>query len=525
MIFTKIVDSRLIPNMGVSKVNSDLWNDELLLNPNVIGITKNWYIDVDEPIYSSPIIVDIDRDGSKDIIVGFGLFKANPGGMCCIENNGSIKWIYHLSSPALSSPAVADLDQDNSLDIIFTCVDNTTYCLNPDGTLKWIYDMGYTSIATPNIADIDGDGTFEIIVIGGVKLLGGIIACLNGNGTLRWSYPTPGWTHSSSVIADLNKDGKLEVLAAFSSTSDLFCLDYDGSLKWIKNFIVNSQGFGISGSPIVVDIDNDLEQEIIFGNTMGTVYCLNATGDQEWNYSSPTDDFFFTPVVSYIDSDPYLDIIIGSSIDDAGQYVSFIRCIDHEGKETWSVRDVSVSLSASTPLVADVNDDGNYEISFSSMNNNTYLIPNTGVPIISSYRTGAINPEGRDFPAIASSAAIDDIDNDGVLELIVGSDWLLKGRIWCIKITGTTSQGHTPYPCFRGSMFRTGSMDRDSDYIDDLTEGRSYSTSIYNPDTDDDGLLDGEEIWYNTNPLEEDSDSDGFTDGVEISSNKDPLDP
>ncbi len=526
MFSTKMTNSRLISQMEFSKENFEEWNDDLLLNPNIIGITKEWCVEVDEPVYSSPIVIDIDKDGSKDILVGFGLFTARPGGICCIENNGSIKWTYDVSSCVVSSPAIADIDNDNSLDIIFNCKNNITYCLNFDGTLKWEYDLGHWSYATPCIADLDGDGSFEIIAMAGsTKVLEGVITCLSPTGIEIWSYYTPGWTHSSPLVADLDKDGKLEVIAGCSNTSDLFCLDYQGNLIWTKNLVNSPFGWGITGSPIAADIDNDLELEIIVSNSFGTVFCLDQDGNQEWNYTSPTTDFFFSPIVSYLDSDPYLDIIIGSSIYDVDKYVSFIRCLDYEGNEAWSLKDISIGLSASTPITADINDDGEFEIIFTSINNFTYIVPNIGVPIISSYRTGGINVTNRGFPAIASTAAVVDIDDDGVLEIIVGSDWLPKGKIWCLEITGTSTYGHTPYSCFRGSMFRTGWMDRDSDYLDDLTESRSFGTNIYAPDTDDDGLLDGEEIWYNTDPLKEDTDGDGFTDGVEINCHKDPLDP
>lgn len=59
-------------------------------------------------------------------------------------------------------------------------------------------------------------------------------------------------------------------------------------------------------------------------------------------------------------------------------------------------------------------------------------------------------------------------------------------------------------------------LDSDSDGLGDLTEG-AIGTDPANPDSDGDGINDGQEVnVYSTNPLDDDSDDDGFTDGYEI---------
>ena len=70
-----------------------------------------------------------------------------------------------------------------------------------------------------------------------------------------------------------------------------------------------------------------------------------------------------------------------------------------------------------------------------------------------------------------------------------------------------------------GVNFYLGSSDDDDDDNDGLTnaEERRYGTDPENPDTDGDGLSDGEEVKrYHTNPLKVDTDGDGLTDGDEV---------
>ena len=69
--------------------------------------------------------------------------------------------------------------------------------------------------------------------------------------------------------------------------------------------------------------------------------------------------------------------------------------------------------------------------------------------------------------------------------------------------------------------------DTDGDGLKDGEEVMTYKTNPLNPDTDGDGLKDGEEIFtYKTNPLNPDTDSDGLKDGEEVMTYKtNPLNP
>ena len=70
-----------------------------------------------------------------------------------------------------------------------------------------------------------------------------------------------------------------------------------------------------------------------------------------------------------------------------------------------------------------------------------------------------------------------------------------------------------------GLSFFLGSSDADDDDADSLTNGeeKKLGTDLDNPDTDKDGLKDGDEVKkYNTNPTKPDSDEDGLSDYDEV---------
>ena len=55
---------------------------------------------------------------------------------------------------------------------------------------------------------------------------------------------------------------------------------------------------------------------------------------------------------------------------------------------------------------------------------------------------------------------------------------------------------------------------------------REFGTAIDNPDSDNDGLTDNEEITlWNTDPLIEDTDKDGYRDGDEVDNGFNPAGP
>lgn len=71
-----------------------------------------------------------------------------------------------------------------------------------------------------------------------------------------------------------------------------------------------------------------------------------------------------------------------------------------------------------------------------------------------------------------------------------------------------------------------GDIDSDGDGLLDKEEP-SYGTDPFDPDTDKDGLTDGQEVKeFKTNPLDPDTDLDGLKDGAEVLTYKtNPLDP
>jgi hypothetical protein len=208
-------------------------------------------------------------------------------------------------------PAIGDLDGDGAPEIVAVQTSGSrVIVLNRDGTLRQRFaatpSVDFGLGGSPSIADLDGDGAPEIIV--GAKVFdrnGALLSTASGSGNVGFG--------AISTAADLDLDGTLEVVTGFKavrrdgslvfenradggypaignfdndpfpeivvvSSSNVFLLEHDGTLKWGPKPI---PGGGRGGPPTVADFDSDGQPEIgVAGSTRYAVFETN--GDLKW---------------------------------------------------------------------------------------------------------------------------------------------------------------------------------------------------------------------------------------------------
>lgn len=328
-------------------------------------------------IFDSPgrgIPADMDNDGDLDI-VGSGISHQN---VVCFENldgNGNFADPYIIAGFSGSfgpkQILVEDLSGDGNLDVLLL---KNNEILWYENDLQPRLFVGPKYFSDPpgvpqkiQIADLDGDGYLDVIVLSSYSEFGWFKS-INGKGQF-YSYQTlmTDLSSKSFNLADIDNDNDLDFIIARSTSHEVV---------WIEN-LDNSDGFG---DPILIGIDEN-----------SSILIIN-------------DD---------LDGDEDIDIM---TFKDLGNTINWFENTDGIGTawETHSALDTTVSLS--TPLLADFDDDDDLDM-YVGINNRLFYYENAGTP------SGFENPI-RIFELCSNADDIQfgDINDDEIKDLIVTSN-------------------------------------------------------------------------------------------------------
>ena len=236
-----------------------------------------------DTLWSSPAAVDVDKNGTVEIVLGGDIYAGNPlgvarGGLLWVLNgrNGTNFPGYPRSLPGQtiwSSPAIADLDGDNRPDVIVGTGNNGPYgdsqsvrrlyafrLADRQNLPGWPADMPGRVVGHPAVGDVDGDGRLEVAAASE----GGYVTVVEHNGVRKWATcnaaattQCPGSpiqsTHGGVAIADVDGDGQQEVISALSQRLRV----YRGTDRAIEaDFLLSGNGtIGPTSVAAVSEID------------------------------------------------------------------------------------------------------------------------------------------------------------------------------------------------------------------------------------------------------------------------------
>jgi hypothetical protein len=140
-----------------------------------------------------------------------------------------VKWIFDAASPVYSSPVVADLNGDGALEIvIIASATRKIIAVGANGKELWrAGDFRQRVTATPTVAQLDRAGGPEILVPSRDRGL----VCLDSTGAERWQVDLGGWLPwQSAVVADAEGDDVPEIYIG----TDRFVIRIapDGAIAW-----------------------------------------------------------------------------------------------------------------------------------------------------------------------------------------------------------------------------------------------------------------------------------------------------
>ena len=289
--------------------------------------------------------------------------------------------------------------------------------LNGNSTTSIIQVSGAIDISTPPI-----DIPIEIEITG--QISGGNIeqyltlylnVSLNQIGFPIDNY---GGVKSSPAVIDLDNDGNNEIIFG-TMNGYLVVLKSDGTLfssNWPINF-----GGQFWASPAVADIDNDGIQEIIIPNHNKNLYIVDSDGNVEMEYY--LDQFLVgTPSLGNFDEDNDLEIVVTGIGQNASVFVLNYDASDVQGFPININENIFTGASLS-----DFNENGLDDIVIGTNDGNIYLF----------YDNGQI-ADGFPFnsgSSVKSEIVIANIIGSEIPEITFGND---SGHLYCLKSNGDT---------------------------------------------------------------------------------------
>lgn len=388
-----------------------------------------WPYNVGGAMNTSPIVIDLDNDGQKETI-----FAGAAGAINAVRKNGTTNYPgfpVQTSSTVIGSMAMANLNSDNNNEFVACLQNNNIMCINDLGQTKWSVAAGGTLRNGPVIARPNSSTPNKAIAI----TQNGIISVLNGDGTPFTNFPAfiSGAYLGSPAIGDLDGDGNMEVIVA-SLTGAVNAVSLTTGQN-ISGFPVTLTGGGSQNAVTIANLDSDTQPEILIASSNGGfLYAINHDGSVLFQKNIGT-QIKTSPVVADVNNDGTKEIIVITN--NGSIYVMTLNGTNLPNTP------ISIETAVEcTPVVARFDGSNNAGIIFGDANGKVHSVRIDGT-------------ESPNFPItvggnVKISATISDIDGDDDMEIIIPNETSL--HILDIKRNAQS----VPWPCYLGGWGRTG---------------------------------------------------------------------
>jgi outer membrane protein assembly factor BamB len=406
---------------------------------------------------SSIQCVDLTNDGVLDLVVGAGgeEWERTDAGILCINGkDGQLIWKAKARNQIVGSAVFLDINNDKISDVIIGGRSAELQALDgKTGALIWEFyktknklsshDDGWYNFFNPQIVlDQNNDGIKDFIICNGGDALipagsigrpaGNLLLISGKSGQIlaQDKMPDGQETYSTPVCFDCETNQNPTFIFGSGGETEGGHL-YLANLNMLKNkelkqakILSDSPKKGFIAPPILADFNKDKSLDILVNQADGTTKLINGKTHQViWEVKCDSSEVYSQPAIGYFHGNDTVPDVFVSFV--KGVYPSYSQTINYliNGKNgAVASKFISKRFTYSSPLVADLNEDGIDEVILNTILDFEEQGKQKPYYQLTKYdfaiKSETIFGKKQYGACFASTPWMGDLDNDGKLDLL-----------------------------------------------------------------------------------------------------------
>jgi len=270
---------------------------------NVYAVDLNgikWSYNINSQLIGTPVIADINNDDYLEVI--FSGYSNNQNNYFVLSHLGEEIDSVEIIEKTRTGFAVSDFNENGIDDIVFGTDNNHIYLINDNQNIA----EGFPFIAdnkfrlTPIILKLP----YKEVILAPCK--NKTLYSIEENGEVDFTIEFDNYISTSASILENNNQAMIFIGL---DNGDIFAISEHGEILFSYNI-----GSKVVGSIVFADFDNDNIPEVVAANNIGNLYVFNIYAEN-LDYFPMHYDFPYssTPLIKDIDNDNDLEIIGGTS--------------------------------------------------------------------------------------------------------------------------------------------------------------------------------------------------------------------
>ncbi|MES1198131.1 MAG: PQQ-binding-like beta-propeller repeat protein, partial [Chitinophagaceae bacterium] len=362
----------------------------------VTSESHSWSISLDNAgTYSSARVVDLNNDNVPDIVMGAGGQEEKHSDTAVIALDGAtgkLLWTIPGSNQFVGSAVFMDINNDKAPDVFIGGRWAQLSAINGvDGKPIWTFfpertkldgsDGGWYNFTTPQfIPDQDGDNISDLIIANGGdahaapfdpnRPAGRLLVLSSKTGKILANVKVPdGKETYMSVVCEKKSDKNIMVLFGTGGETlpgHLYKTTLDNIMKGDigeAKILASSETKGFVSSPVLVDINNDGEKDIVANAVDGRMLAIDgATDSLLWQVNLPGTEAYTMPAVGFFNSDSIPDLFANFAIGTFPKLPKSIRFMVNGKTGKIEYQDTIPAFQYASAVTADLDGDGHDEV-------------------------------------------------------------------------------------------------------------------------------------------------------------------